>query len=201
MRIVLKIQEMLKVIVSEDHEESSSETGGARRRVVRENSVFTEEQREDPVVSKQVQKSGKMPKPNSFIKIKLDNDSEWVKAKVLSFQPKPTGRNKDWLNIHVAEDEKPQSIDWSRAESWRNALHTEQVALLSEHDELCQEIIDAKEKEIENLVENKVFQVVPNENQVCISSRWVITEKLNCDGKKMTKARLVAKSYEEDSSI
>ena len=78
-------------------------------------------------------------------------------------------------------------------------MHTEQVALLSEHDELSQEIIDAKEKEIENLVENKVLQVVPNENQVRISSLWVITEKRNCDGK-MMKARLVAKSYEKDSS-
>ena len=94
----------------------------------------------------------------------------------------------------------PQSIDWSHVQSYRNALHTEQVALLSKHDELSQEIIDAKEKEIENLVENEVFQVVPNKNQVCISSRWVITEKLNCDGKKMMKACLVAKGYEEDSS-
>ena len=79
-------------------------------------------------------------------------------------------------------------------------MHTEQVALLSEHDELSQRIVDAKEKEIENLFENKVFQVVPNKNQVCISSHWVITGKLNCDGKKMMKACLVAKSYEEDSS-
>ena len=78
-------------------------------------------------------------------------------------------------------------------------MHTEQVALLSEHDELSQEIIDAKEKEIENLVENKVFQVVPNENQVCISSCCVITEKLKCHGKKMMKVCLVAKGYEEDS--
>ena len=98
-------------IVSEDCEEPSSETGGVRRRVVRENSVSTEEQREDPVVSKQVQKSGRMPKPNSIIKIRLDNDSVWVKAKVLSFQPKRTRGNKDWLNIHVVGDEKPQSID------------------------------------------------------------------------------------------
>ena len=78
-------------------------------------------------------------------------------------------------------------------------MHTEQVAFLSEHDELSQEIIDAKEKEIENLVENKVLQVVPNENQVRISSLWVTAEKLNCDGK-MMKERLVAKGYEKDSS-
>ena len=35
---------------------------------------------------------------------------------------------------------------------------------------------------------------------MCISSCWVITEKLNCDGKKMMKACLVAKGYEEESS-
>ena len=44
--------------VNEDREESSSETGGARRRVVRESSISTEEKRGDPVVSKQVRKSG-----------------------------------------------------------------------------------------------------------------------------------------------
>ena len=79
-------------------------------------------------------------------------------------------------------------------------MHIEQVALLSEHHELSLEIIDAVEKEIENLFENKFFQVVPNENQVRISSCWVITEKLNCDGKKMMMACLVAKGYEEDFS-
>ena len=79
-------------------------------------------------------------------------------------------------------------------------MHTEQVSLLSDHDELSQEIIDANEKEIESLVENKVFQVVPNENQVCISSHWEKLEKLNCDEKKMMKVRLVAKGYEDDSS-
>ena len=104
-------------IVNEDREESSSETCGARRSVVRESSISTEEKRGDPVVSKQVQKSGWMPEPNLFIKIKLDNDNELVKTKVLSFWPKRTGRNKDWLNVHVVEDEKPQSINWSGVES------------------------------------------------------------------------------------
>ena len=77
-------------IVNENCEEAASETGGARRRVVREDSTSTEEQRRDLAVSKQVQKRGRMPRPNSFIKIKVESDSEWVKAKVLSFQSKRT---------------------------------------------------------------------------------------------------------------
>ena len=45
-------------IVNEDCEVSASKTDGAGRRVVRENSVSTKEQRGDPAVLKQVQKSG-----------------------------------------------------------------------------------------------------------------------------------------------
>ena len=78
-------------------------------------------------------------------------------------------------------------------------MHPEEDALLSQDDGLSQEIIDAKEKEIKSLMKNKVFQVVPNENQVCISSHWVITEKIDSDRKKVTKARLFAKGYEGDS--
>ena len=51
-------------IVNEDSEESASKTGGARRRVIRKNNISTEEQRGDPAVLKQVQKSGRMPKLN-----------------------------------------------------------------------------------------------------------------------------------------
>ena len=52
-----------------------------------------------------------MPISKSFITIKLHNDSEWIKAKVLSFHPKRSGRNKDWLNVYVSGEEKPQTID------------------------------------------------------------------------------------------
>ena len=65
---------------------------------------------------KQVKKTKGTTKLNLFIKIKLDNDSEWITVKVLSFQPKRIGRNKKWLNVHVIEEERPQSIDWSCVE-------------------------------------------------------------------------------------
>ena len=52
--------------------------------------------------------------------------------------------------------------------------------------------MDAKEKEIKNLVENDVFESVQNESQPTILSRWIITEKFR-DGKKIVKARLAAR--------
>jgi len=60
-------------------------------------------------------------------------------------------------------------------------------------------VVDAKEKEIRSLIDNEVFQVVENKGQSTISSKWIITEKLK-DGKTITKARLVTRGFEEDSS-
>ena len=42
-----------------------------------------------------------------------------------------------------------------------------------------------------------MFESVQNENQPIISSRWIITERFK-DGKKVVKARLVARGFEED---
>ena len=44
--------------------------------------------------------AGVMPKLKSHIKFKLQ-DKDWQNAKILSKQPKRTGVNKDWMNIHV----------------------------------------------------------------------------------------------------
>ena len=56
-----------------------------------------------------------------------------------------------------------------------------------------------REKELTNLRENYVFQVVPNNGQLTVSSRWVITEKMK-NGTRTVKARLVARGFEENSS-
>ena len=71
--------------------------------------------------------------------------------------------------------------------------------MMTQDEELAREVVDAKEKEITNLIENDVFESVQNENQPTISSRWIITEKFK-DGKKIVKARLVVRGFEEDSS-
>merc|ERR1711921_53755 len=60
------------------------------------------------------------------------------------------------------------------------------------------EIIEAKNKEIENLRTYETFEEVEDEGQVTIGSRWIVTEKQKHDGpKKDYKARLVAKSFQE----
>ena len=138
------------------------------------------------------------PKRNTFVKFKLD-DFDWQQGKVLSVQPKQTGQYKNWINIHLDGDEEPICVNWDDVESWSELPYPEEAVFLTKVDELAQEVVDAKKKEIDNLTANKVFDVVPYTNQKTISSRWVPTERYK-DGKKIIKTRLVARGFEEDSS-
>ena len=59
------------------------------------------------------------------------------------------------------------------------------------------EVIEAKEKEIKNLKEHDVFEVVEDRGQKTVSCRWVFKEKQNPDGSTWLKGRLVARGFEE----
>ena len=60
------------------------------------------------------------------------------------------------------------------------------------------EIIEAKNKEVENLLHFDTFEEVPDDGQDYIDSRWIVTRKENHDGqKKNTKARLVVRGFQE----
>ena len=61
--------------------------------------------------------------------------------------------------------------------------------------------IEAKENELENWRRNKVYIKVKDTGQKTVSSRWVITEKqISGSAATKTKARIVCRGYEEDSS-
>merc|ERR1712002_481627 len=60
------------------------------------------------------------------------------------------------------------------------------------------EMIEAKNKEIENLKTYETFEEVEDIGQTTIGSRWIVTEKQKHDGQKQDyKARLVAKGFQE----
>ena len=61
-----------------------------------------------------------------------------------------------------------------------------------------QEIVEAKNNEIQNLKTYETFEEIKDEGQETIGSRWIITEKQKHDGQKHAyKARLVAKGFQE----
>ena len=63
------------------------------------------------------------------------------------------------------------------------------------------EVIEAKEKELQNLFNYDVFKEVEDTGQERIGSRWVITKKEKADGQKTVfKGRLVARGFQEKES-
>ena len=84
------------------------------------------------------------PKRNSFVKFQLVEGSQWQHAKVLSVQPKQTGKYGKRVNVHVMGEEEPRNIDWSQAHNWRNVPHSENVVMMTQGEELAQEVADAK---------------------------------------------------------
>ena len=60
------------------------------------------------------------------------------------------------------------------------------------------EVIEAKQKEIENLEKYGVFEEVEDKGQETVDSRWVITRKEKADGQKQkVKGKLVAKGFQK----
>ena len=66
--------------------------------------------------------------------------------------------------------------------------------------ELNQEIELAKQNELDNWKDQNVYEEVPDQGQKCITVRWVIEPKEE-SGKAYTKARLVARGFEEDQNF
>ena len=89
---------------------------------------------------------------------------------------------------------------WSveRTTSSNRGSDQEHVVLLTSEQEQAKEVIDANKREIENIEIHGVYECMLDNGQKCLSTRWVIMEKLK-DKWKIMKAHLVAGGYEEDS--
>ena len=102
------------------------------------------------------------------------------------------------MNVYVDGEDGPSSIDWRKVIKWTIMPEPEKLIMLTEVEELEQDVVDAKQKELCNLRKNDVFEEIDYEGQPTVSSRWVFTEK-NVEGKQVTKARLVARGFEEST--
>lgn len=91
-------------------------------------------------------------------------------------QPKQTRKYKNWVNVHVVEEE-PVCVNQDSVKVQNKLPYPENVVLLTADQEMPQDIADAKERELKSLVSNGMFEVIPFENQETVSSHWVISEK------------------------
>ena len=54
---------------------------------------------------------------------------------------------------------------------WCEMPYPEEALILTKDQEMAQEVVDAKAEELEKLIENGVFEIVPFNNQKTVSSR------------------------------
>ena len=142
-------------------------------------------------------KSDTKPRRNTVVQYALKN-GQIKKAKVLHGQPKKGGQNSDWVNVQLIGTDVKCAVDWRQVLWWREVeCQISQVLTLTVSEENKAEIVEAKEKEFQNLQENDVFEWVDDEGGKVVSTKWVITEKTNPDGTRKVKARLVARGFEE----
>ena len=104
---------------------------------------------------------------------------------------KITGNNKDYYIIERDSDGWQGCINMKTIRDLSLVPEETEVIILLKNNELYL----AKLKEIQNWLDNNVFEEVPNNNQKALSVRWVVTDK---NGDK--NARLVVRGYEEDTS-
>ena len=113
-------------------------------------------------------------------------DGEKVQVKVLFKQPKRTEASQNWLNIEIVCKEEPSSVNWDKVLWWR--VESEQILMLSAIKEYSQEVLDAKERELNSLKDNSMFNWVGDHGRDSVSCKWVFTEKQRENGSKMLKA-------------
>ena len=121
------------------------------------------------------------------------NTGKIISGKILSRAGKKKGINKNCYNVE-------------RSCGLRGYVKMEGIQdlkLISDESQMLiffnsTEVMEAKEKEIENWIDNNVFEEIEDNGQQTISVRWVITEKEG--DKPETRARLVARGFEEETT-
>ena len=122
---------------------------------------------------------------------------------MLSLGGKQTGKNRGWINIQEDGSEASSGIDLKQVDQWEFAETSgEEVvySVLVPKIEHHQQIIQAKEKELNLWKKMDVCEEVEDTGQPRISTSWVVTQKV-LDEEVNFKARLVCRGYEEENHL
>ena len=110
---------------------------------------------------------------------------EHISGKIIN---KVEGTNRNLYNIESDQDGHRSWFDMSEIKDLTLIREEIEMIILYNNDKTT----EAKEKELQNWIQNNVFEVVENTGQKYITVRWVITEKM-VDGVLVIKARLVVR--------
>ena len=153
-------------------------------------------------------------KKNDFITYKKKEDVDWQTVQLKSRAGKSSGVWKNSWNVEAENGKRGYVVfdgadieirnddnnDTNDTETSNETNETHFMFNNTFSSEIDTSQIEAKDKELRNWSEQKVYEEVDDNGQSCISVRWVISPKV-IDGIIQTKARLCAKGFEEDSYL
>ena len=130
---------------------------------------------------------------------------------------KRRGTKKNWYNLKPVDPNIPEySADFSRIQYHKldqdgGERHHTMITVHNQQEEVHMAIIpynqhgnlecrEAKKVEIDKILQFDAVEVVPDVGQARISSRFVLWYKKHSDGTVVTRARLVARGYEEEDA-
>ena len=123
------------------------------------------------------------------------NTGQHISGKIINRAGKVKGINKDCYNIVRDSDGRQVWVDFKTLTDLSPVDDEIEMIVLFNNDAVSV----AKEKEIKSWKDNEVYEEVVDVGQRAITVRWVITERFK-GGLILTKARLVARGFEEITS-
>ena len=151
----------------------------------------------DDIYSKSLLDSTILLKVRDRVVFIREGINEWKCRTIHSRAGKQIGKYKDWFHI-VDKKGNIENIDWKSKTLWKRDLtESERVFILQSNTN--EKKIKAKVKELNSWKQNDVYEEVDYRNQKLISTRWVLSEKMK-DGQIITKAKLVARGFEEQKN-
>ena len=145
-----------------------------------------------------------LPKVRSNIRYRLKGSDSWIETTIQSRGGKAKGKNWAYLNIQDQGEDFVKGLDfntdvaeWEPIENRDNDLSNGDTNVAESYQNNSSGDIElAKDVELQNWKSFGVYEEIPDDGQISMSTRWVITNKIVGD-KKVVKARLVARGFEE----
>ena len=154
--------------------------------------------------------ANEIPKLKKGLAVQIEKkDGNWEDCTMIRRTGKATGKYKDYWYVKSLVSSETNEYDMKNDIISYKLGHenvcaddnTNEAFLVDEmiRSEVAADIIKAKEEEWNKWIEENVYDEVPDEGQERVTTTWVTTAKIK-DGKMVTKARLVARGYEEEKS-
>ena len=130
-------------------------------------------------------------------KIRLKDGESWKEATIIG-RGKATGKYKNWFNVSPADGSDNHSVNLEIVEFEEIHDTPEEVlmVLIPKDQQSSSDCMEAKNAELKKLADFQTYKEVDDYGQERITCTWVLSKKGN-----ETRARLVARGYEEEHDI